>query len=304
MAELKARFLCSRVDFLGRYTEPNHPQGWRQVEAADESTTKVRVKGVDAKDGAEWTAEGEVCNGELVVDFSPSGPVNQVGRLRVDGNIQWPACDWSRMKTSSYAASFIAMHDLQNKLSEAVNHLVNDSSTGDPILRLSEILAAMAKPGALPEEKDMNAANKVGRHGGYAHRVVRQTAGHRNSRDTPAVNARRPHTRSVRSSTSRLSSSSSIRPRKRASRSSSRSSSCRTPRRRTRSATSRIRSASSSARCPTPCWCAAPELTTKSSSCRIRTASRPRYAVSLGCTRLSSTGGRGGTGDAGDQWLQ
>ena len=66
-----------------------------------------------------------------------------------------------RLRKSSYAASFIAMHDLQSKLSDAVNRLVNDDSTSDPMLRLSEILATMAKaPAALPEKKDMNAANK------------------------------------------------------------------------------------------------------------------------------------------------
>ena len=54
----------------GTYSDPNHPNGTRQVIAHNDHLT---VKGRDDKNGSLWVVNGDIQGNTITIDFSPKG---------------------------------------------------------------------------------------------------------------------------------------------------------------------------------------------------------------------------------------
>jgi hypothetical protein len=70
----------------GTYTDPNHPQGYREVVVSPDGA--IAVSGSDhAARGAEWTLRGRLVDAESVlIDFSPKAPAVGTVTARFDGS--------------------------------------------------------------------------------------------------------------------------------------------------------------------------------------------------------------------------
>ena len=75
----------SRSEIEGRYSDPNHPKGYRQVTLTANTLT---IDGSDSsKDAQSWSLKGSTSDGvDLVIDFSPKGgPKDLKGKFVGDG---------------------------------------------------------------------------------------------------------------------------------------------------------------------------------------------------------------------------
>jgi hypothetical protein len=96
------------IDFVGSYSDPNHPNCQRVIDTV--SPGKVSVSGTDGNpvcppdgSGKAWKLDGTVSGSSIVVDFSPKGgPTNLKGSFLkndvvLNGGIQWPDGNlWSK----------------------------------------------------------------------------------------------------------------------------------------------------------------------------------------------------------------
>ena len=97
---------------FNRYTDPAHPDGWRSIDVDEAEgwgggeTVGVRVRGSDARDGAEWAVSGVASRGVLVVDFSAKGgPSDLEGKQLSGGGIVWSDGNvWPQVDPSVLAA--------------------------------------------------------------------------------------------------------------------------------------------------------------------------------------------------------
>ena len=150
----------TRADLVGRYRSA---AGEYKIEA-NSDVTKVSVLGTDCG-GAQWRTCGQLTR-ELLVDFSPrGGQVETAGKVMLDGGIRWPdGSAWEKVSKTAYPKEFLAMHNVDDALSQAINLLLKDDTPTDPLMRLSEILAKMAqRPQYVSEKKEANAANQARR---------------------------------------------------------------------------------------------------------------------------------------------
>lgn len=142
------------TNFLGKYTDAKHPDGWRLIEAgAAGSTCRVLVRGVDEVGVAEWQAPGTVSEAgdTLTVDFpkktlkaslTPGAQGNAASLKFADGS------SWSRLAAKEFVHDFSRVHDLQAKLTVVLNELIFDAQYADepvpfdPMRRFIELLEA------------------------------------------------------------------------------------------------------------------------------------------------------------------
>ena len=62
----------------GRYSDPNHPEGYRAIAVRGDGSATV-VGSDRAKSGVEWTLPAEVSGETITIDFTAKAP--QVGKL-------------------------------------------------------------------------------------------------------------------------------------------------------------------------------------------------------------------------------
>ena len=62
----------------GRYSDPNHPEGYRAIAVRGDGSATV-VGSDRAKSGIEWTLPAEVSGETITIDFTAKAP--QVGKL-------------------------------------------------------------------------------------------------------------------------------------------------------------------------------------------------------------------------------
>lgn len=75
--------------WVGRYSDPNHPTGFRDVTVSGSDLTIV---GRDSPTGAEWTLRARVDASGLAstIDFSPKGGPRDLPAKLVSGKIVFP----------------------------------------------------------------------------------------------------------------------------------------------------------------------------------------------------------------------
>lgn len=86
---LTANAVDGTVAIVGKYSDPFHPQGFREVTAEGD---KVTIRGTDDGDVKNMWVINAVSkkSGEILVDFSPKGgPKDLLGKYS-NGRIEWP----------------------------------------------------------------------------------------------------------------------------------------------------------------------------------------------------------------------
>ena len=93
-----------KTPFLGRYSDPGHPEGWRVLERGpDNEPLTVVIRGVDEAGGAEWQIKGSLAPllpSAVSADFGPMGGAAGavIGVLQTDGSLVWPdGSSWTRL---------------------------------------------------------------------------------------------------------------------------------------------------------------------------------------------------------------
>ncbi len=82
----------------GKYSDPNHPKGYRLVTVTDSGDLKI--EGNDSSTtGVQWTLVGKMNGEDLVIDFSPKGgPKDLPGKFVGDGITFPDGNKWPQLK--------------------------------------------------------------------------------------------------------------------------------------------------------------------------------------------------------------
>jgi len=77
------------AEWAGRYSDPNHPRGWRELSL---DGTALTIVGRDEPNGPKWTLRATTAGASATIDFSPKGgPKDLAATLSPDGRfIRFP----------------------------------------------------------------------------------------------------------------------------------------------------------------------------------------------------------------------